>query len=58
MQRQPDTTRRELVEKLAYAVPTVLSLKAAPAFAATGSRGGGGGGGQERVTSQPPSHQS
>jgi hypothetical protein len=44
-ERKQDDSRRDFVKKLAYAVPVVVSLKAAPAFARTGSRNGGGGGG-------------
>jgi hypothetical protein len=57
MYRQPDPSRRDVVTKLVYVVPTVLSLRAVPAFARTGSGGGGGGGGQERFEQQPPTHQ-
>lgn len=36
------TTRREIIRKAAYAVPAILTLTAAPAFAQSGSGSGGG----------------
>ena len=35
--REHDDSRRVFVNRIAYAVPAILSLKAAPAFAAVGS---------------------
>ena len=51
--RDHDDSRRVFVNRIAYAVPAILSLKAAPAFAAVGSEKGknGVGNGQDP---QPP----
>ena len=39
-------SRRDVLKKMAYVAPIVLSLAATPSFARTGSGGGGGGGGE------------
>ena len=37
-----DMTKRDFIKKATYVVPAVLTLKAAPAFAAAGSGSNGG----------------
>jgi hypothetical protein len=37
MNEQLDTSRRDFLKKTAYVVPAILTLKAAPALAGTGS---------------------
>lgn len=42
---QKESSRRDFVKTAAYVVPVVLSIKAAPAFARSGSGSANGGGG-------------
>ena len=51
--REHDDSRRVFVNRIAYAVPAILSLKAAPAFAAVGSEKGNNGVGNGQDP-QPP----
>ena len=51
--REHDDSRRVFVNRIAYAVPAILSLKAAPAFAAVGSEKGNNGVGNGEDP-QPP----
>jgi hypothetical protein len=48
-----DDSRRVFINTIAYTVPAILSLKAAPAFAAVGSEKGNNGVGNG-VDPQPP----
>lgn len=51
--KKPNQSRRDFVKKAAYVAPAIVSLKAAPAFAARGSdrRPGGNGNGNGRGNS-------
>lgn len=51
--QEHDDSRRVFVTRIAYAVPAILSLKAAPAFAAVGSEKGNNGVGNGEDP-QPP----
>ena len=51
--QEHDDSRRVFVSRIAYAVPVILSLKAAPAYAAVGSDKGNNGVGNG-VDPQPP----
>ena len=51
--KQHDDSRREFVNKMAYTVPLILTLKAEPAFAANGSEKGNNGVGNGQDP-QPP----
>ena len=51
--QEHDDSRREFVNKIAYTVPLILSLKAAPAFASVGSTKGNNGVGNGQDP-QPP----
>jgi hypothetical protein len=53
VRQEHDDSRRELVSRIAYAVPVILSLKAAPAYAAVGSDKGNNGVGNGQDP-QPP----
>jgi hypothetical protein len=50
---QHDDSRRDFVNKMAYTVPLIVSLKAEPAFAQIGSNKGNNGVGNG-VDPQPP----
>jgi hypothetical protein len=52
-QQEHDDSRREFVNKIAYTVPLILSLKAQPAYAAVGSTKGNNGVGNGEDP-QPP----
>ena len=52
-EEEHDDSRREFVNKIAYTVPLILSLKAQPAYAAVGSEKGNNGVGNGEDP-QPP----